>query len=223
MNSETLAKLEALADKWDRETEEEFPAEGAISGHASELRHILAEAPGEPPGLREALGKVVTRMNRVTARWRHMKETRKSEMDDLCNIQLDAEEALKAAPAQSSAEGVRIDILRKMRFSIEKYLSDHRCALKLGDYEVMAEDCDAILSGAFTKEEIDEWQKIPSQSTAQSGAEGGLRAELLSILRHFTTVERDNPLVGYDEAIGYIRSRLKVAAQPTAQTPEGET
>jgi len=48
----------------------------------------------------EALTKLTVKMNKVTARWRHQKSTRKDEMDDLCNAQLDAEAAL-ASPART--------------------------------------------------------------------------------------------------------------------------
>ena len=85
-------------------------------------------------------------------------------------------------------------------------------------------ECAALIPLAAIELLIERLSAVyPDEPPAQSSAEGGLRAELLSILRHFTTVKRGNPLIGYDEAIGYIRSRLKVAAQPTAQTPEGET
>jgi len=56
--------------------------------------------PSGDSGLREALIKLTIKMNKVTARWRHTKQTRKEEMDDLCNAQLDAEAALNPAVPQ---------------------------------------------------------------------------------------------------------------------------
>jgi hypothetical protein len=60
------------------------------------LDAALRASPSEPSeGVREALEKIVVRMNIVTARWRHQKAVNKGEMDALCNMQIDAENALR--------------------------------------------------------------------------------------------------------------------------------
>ncbi len=56
---------------------------------------LLTARPAPADALREALEKVTVRMNKVTARWRHTKRVDKTEMDNLCNIQLDADAALR--------------------------------------------------------------------------------------------------------------------------------
>lgn len=72
---------------------------------ASEIIDALRASHSAPSeGVRKALEKIVVRMNIVTARWRHQKAVNKGEMDALCNMQIDAENALRTPePPQGEA------------------------------------------------------------------------------------------------------------------------
>jgi hypothetical protein len=64
---------------------------------ARRIKAILSTAREEGGALREALETLVMKMNKVTAWWRHTHKVVWNEMDNLCNAQLDAEDALAAS------------------------------------------------------------------------------------------------------------------------------
>jgi NTP pyrophosphatase (non-canonical NTP hydrolase) len=220
MNSETLAKLKALALSF--ESDDEMAGSGryadgwedAFKIAARKLRAILAEAPGEQAGLREALEAITRECPAVPGLGlgpviKHgAMAHEKGQPCAICSV--------LSAPAPSMQEmpGLReaLKVLLERKFPTPL---DRDKGWKQG-VQVGVAMVKASLRKLVREESIQEWVDKPINTPAQSSAEGGLRrlqAEQVPWVKHnFGDRPSWMPLLGAVEELGELaHAHLKQA------------